>query len=804
MKLTSCLPVFLLFLLPNLTGAQNNLSNRVIETMKKATEEFPQEKIYLHLDRPYYGSGDIIWLKAYLVAGSYHQPSPMSKTIHVELLDQKKEIVQSILLLSDSGFVAGSIKLSDSLRSGSYLIRAYTPWMRNFPDSYFFHREISVLNTDGVNSEKIKEDIDLQFFPESGDLLSDVRGKVGFKAIGSDGLSRKVKFKILTDKDSLIAEVESNHLGMGAFPLLARSGRKYYALISSPVNKKVPLPESKESGFNIIVTQSPDKPHITLRLQSTKTTLNKQDALIVSHSRGVINYVAKVDLSHNLAFIQVPKDVLLTGISTLTLFNGSGQAVAERLVFVDQQDDLRVETSLNKKEYSTREKATLQIKVTDKTGNPVSTNLSLAITDNQQVILDPDNTSIKNYLLLTSDLTGYIESPGYYFNPSNSDRTEALDYLLLAQGWRRFVWGDILQDKWPSVQFPIDKGLKLSGKLIDSFSKKPIQNGKVTYMRIGSAMDLQLATTGETGEFIFDGLIYYDSANLTLQGETKKGNKTVMVKLDEHTSPSVGYSPVNIAGTLREYEQSIVRKMQDRKNIDAQFDQNAIVLEGVEIKSTKIDETKENRIYGSGSSTIIASEIAGSQTYLHPLQLLQGRVAGVLVNGGGTSYSVTIRGVGSINSGTTPLIMVDNVPVDVNSLAGLSVQDIESVEVFKGADAAIFGASGGNGAILFYTKKGGGWMPPSQGIFNYARTGYHSSKEFYSPKYDIEKPEHAKPDIRPTVFWSPMIKTDKLGLASIEFYTNDSESTMTGILEGISTFGKLVYSTFEYGVSKKK
>ena len=795
--------IALILIQPSLSLAQNNLSNKIIETMRKVTEEFPQEKIYLHLDRPYYASGDVIWMKAYHVAGSFHQPSPMSKTIHVELIDKNKEILQSILLRSDSGFVAGSISLPDSLKSGTYLIRAYTPWMRNFPDAYYFQREISILNTAGGASEKINEDIDLQFFPESGNLLCDVKGKIGFKAIGSDGLSRKIKFKIFNDSDSLIAEIESNQLGMGAFHLIPRNGRKYYALLNSPVNKKVALPATKLSGFLISVTQSPEKPNLTLKLQSTKSTPDKQDALIVSHSRGIINYVAKVDLSHNLAFVQIPKTVLLSGVSTLTLFSSSGQPVAERLVFIDQQDNLIVEASLNKKDYATREKATLQVKVTDKDGNPVSTNLSLAITDNQQVILDPDNQNIKNYFLLASDLTGYIESPGYYFNPSNSDRMEALDYLLLTQGWRRFNWENILQDKWPDILFPIDKGLTLSGKLKDSFTKKPLQDGKLTYMISGSAPDLQVAKTGPAGEFNFDDLIYYDSVNITLQGETKKGHKTVLAELNEQTTPPVGYSPKHYVNNLQGYEQSIIKKIMERKNIDAQFDKDAIMLDAVDVKAKKIDDAQIAKMYGTGSATVVASEVPGSQTAMHPLQLLQGRVAGVQVTGNGVSYSVTIRGVGSITGGTTPLIMVDNIPMDINSLSSIPAQNIESIEVFKGPEASIFGSAGANGVILFYTKKGGGWTLPTQGIFNYARQGYQSAKEFYSPKYDVVKPEHEKPDIRPTVFWCPVIKTNKLGQASVEFYTNDSESTMTGILEGISVFGKIAQGTFQYEISKK-
>jgi len=101
-------------------------------------------------------------------------------------------------------------------------------------------------------------------------------------------------------------------------------------------------------------------------------------------------------------------------------------------------------------------------------------------------------------------------------------------------------------------------------------------------------------------------------------------------------------------------------------------------------------------------------------------QAIQGRAAGVIVaaaNGvPGGSLSVIIRGVGSINAGSTPLYVVDGVQLNTgtgsintqnNPLNFLNPDDIESIEVLKDAAAAsIYGARAGNGVILVTTKKG--------------------------------------------------------------------------------------------------
>jgi hypothetical protein len=170
-------------------------------------------------------------------------------------------------------------------------------------------------------------------------------------------------------------------------------------------------------------------------------------------------------------------------------------------------------------------------------------------------------------------------------------------------------------------------------------------------------------------------------------------------------------------------------------------------------------------------------------------------VAGLQITGGEPNFSVSIRG------GGTPFILIDDVPVSIESLSTLSVHDVERIEVWKGADAAIFGGRGGNGVIGFYTRRGAGSIA-SEGMLTLAAMGLQIEREFYSPDYDAEKPEHIKPDKRTTLYWAPLIRTDSAGRASVSFYNHDLETTVTGVAEGISSTGKSGATTFKYAITK--
>jgi hypothetical protein len=770
--------------------------DQILSSYKRYLEERPQEKIYVHLDRPYYASGETIWLKAYLVAGPFHEPSPLSYIIYIELIDQLEKVVQTTRLLADQSSAGGYISLSNSLPTGNYTIRAYTQWMRNFDESYFYHQRVRIFNPDITKETKQDDNIDLQFFPEGGYLVNGLKSKLAFKATGTDGLSRKVKGRIVNSKGTPVATIETNFLGMGYCNFMPEAGNTYKVIIENSTIEKV-LPDALESGIVMSVTNDPNQNDIVIRIQTSLSNINKT-VFLIGQTRGLVNYAVEKKLIAPISFAKIPKSNFPTGVSQLTMIEEDGTPLLERLIFVDENKPLSIKITSDKKIYKPREKITMSISTQNADGTPAISDLSLAVCDSQQILIDDNRESICSYLFLSSDLRGYIESPGYYFNAENKNRVEDLDALLLTQGWRRFL----PTKDFPAVAYKAERGLTISGHLLDKYNNKPIANGKVSYLSTFPMPDAKNTSTNENGEFAISPVLYFDSAQAVLQGETRKGNKAVKFVIDTVLKTTSMTFPISLLeGSLDEYEKEFIKKTLQQRQIDAafNFDPDAKILDAVEVKGQRESASREQtKIYGNGSVTMKVANDPVLENLVHPLQLLQGRVAGVQVTGSGGSWTVLIRGVNSIASGTTPLIMVNNTPVDIDYLSMLSVRDIESFDVWKGSDAAMFGSRGANGVIGFYTKRGEFLYEPKEGVFPFSLPGLQSARVYYTPQYDVQKPEHVKPDRRITLFWAPNIRTDSTGKATVSFYNHDLETSVTGIIEGLSSKGTPGVSTIKY------
>jgi hypothetical protein len=292
-----------------------------------------------------------------------------------------------------------------------------------------------------------------------------------------------------------------------------------------------------------------------------------------------------------------------------------------------------------------------------------------------------------------------------------------------------------------------------------------------------------------------------------LQGKLKNGRSAATVSTDNtRNTPVLKYPmfPFYTAPTAQ--EKDFLIKSVERKNISRAFDfeDQLIALEGVEVTGTKIiDQYTGPRIYGGGSTRINVADNTALENLQHPLDLVKGRVAGVQVWGSGDTWSILIQGVSSINSSVEPLIMVDDIPVPIEGLSSIPVLEIESVSVWKGPDAAIFGSRGANGVLGFYTKRGKVQSTtPNQSDHPPVPSGYQIEKEFYSPKYEAKEPPQPRPDRRVTLFWAPNIQTDINGKATVLFFNHDVETEIQGVIEGIDNQGNPGASRFSYKIGK--
>ena len=118
-----------------------------IESFFQRTARQHQEKLWLHLDKPYYGAGDKIWFKAYLVDATEHRTDTLSNFIYVDIVDRKGKTVLAKKIKRDSCGFANNFEIPHVFPAGDYTLRAYTGWMTNFDPAFFFQRNIRIGNS---------------------------------------------------------------------------------------------------------------------------------------------------------------------------------------------------------------------------------------------------------------------------------------------------------------------------------------------------------------------------------------------------------------------------------------------------------------------------------------------------------------------------------------------------------------------------------------------------------------------------------------------------------------------------------
>ena len=119
----------------------------LLKKLEIYTDKNPQEKVHLHLDKPYYAIGDDIWFKAYVLDTRNSRPSLVSGILYVELINENDSVKKQLKLPLMSGITWGDFKLTDSLNEGNYRIRAYTQLMRNAGPDFFFDKTIKIGNS---------------------------------------------------------------------------------------------------------------------------------------------------------------------------------------------------------------------------------------------------------------------------------------------------------------------------------------------------------------------------------------------------------------------------------------------------------------------------------------------------------------------------------------------------------------------------------------------------------------------------------------------------------------------------------
>lgn len=775
---------------------------------------FPQEKLYVHTDRSLYVSGEQIWFRAYLLDAVLHVPSLHSSYVHLELIGPADSVVSRVRVKRDGAVFSGTIPLDDRLPEGEYVLRAYTDNLRNLGGDYFFHRPIRLLSPHvaaqiSAHPAAVPENqLDISFFPEGGQLITDVPCRVAFKALYRDGSLAAVRGRLVDDRGEDHGPVETLHDGMGLIVLTPQEGRRYFV---SRDEDRFALPPAHDNVFSLRAELMTGGELGISVLHSPRLRADGSLFLLL-HTRGMVHYAAPWDPRYSgLSF---DTDDFPSGVLQVLLLDGLGRPLSERLVFCRSGDDATVDLSTDQANYGARRPVRATLRLSDPAGRPLQGSFSVSVTDDLDV--SPDGgTDILSTILLGSELRGYIHDPAYYLR---AEHQTAADLLMLTHGWRRYDIPEALGQRYAQPAVTERQGLEIRGRVTTTGPRpRAVAGSKVTVFCWQTDF-MEETLTDEEGRFVFSGLEFPDSLTFVVQAEPPKGRTFLTVQVEQETFPAVAANltagrrattgeasqATDLSALERAQQANVVEK------VSRQLSHNG--MRPIDIEEVQVDARRTEPIT-TGFSYLMPKERRNILTSeqldeIQPMSVSDAlkHLPFIRIEADSNDQKKAYIGQMQLNSmgaamgqGLPAVVVVDdmilNDDYDIDNI--LDPFNIETIGVLKGAGAVMLGGKGAGGAIVITTKKG--LTPRRAEDQNQERIkmvnplGLQQPVEFYAPRYDTAE-QRNKPDqdLRTTIYWNPAVQSAPSGEAAIEFFTGDGNSTYTVVIEGVAENGMLI------------
>jgi hypothetical protein len=761
----------------------------------KAQQSIPLffEKAYLHTDRAFYAGGDNIWFKAYIMNPRTNNASTASNNLYVELYDPKAKLIKRETIRLEEGMGKGDLKLQDSIEAGTYHIRAYTNWMRNFGSHFFFEKDIQVASIAKAttNSKPVLAN-SIQFFPEGGTMVANSASLVSFKVLNSYGKGIEAKGAVFSEKGDTVAHFSTTYFGMGNFSITPMPDLDYKAIVwfKDGSNAIVDLPSVYAQGYTISIKQQDTS--IVLDINGNKTTLTanpSNEVILAGRNAGKLLYKEKIALKDGKATVRIGNGQFPNGIAAFTVYDDKLRPNAERLVYIERKNQFaNVTVSTDKKNYSAKDKVELEITAKDIDGKPITANLSVSVVD--EGLVKSSYTNIASYINLESELKGNIENPAIYFDESNTNRLQQLDLLLRTQGWRSFLWRQIADTTY-SIKYLPEPGISIAGSVKETFGKKPLPNMNITLMAAGAKGNkLYFTKTDSLGRYYLDGLPLYGTQPIKLSSKNDKGKKGGIIMMDT-VKQAVTYSaqamPFPETNEIKAFAEESAKRWAINKKTDA----GNLTIEGVTVTSKARPTTARDGTVETKMGFSFASKV-------NPDDKQFGTVENYLIHKTHAISDVEMEGVSYPINGklVRPRIVVDN-REDVFERVDYYAIPIDQV-ISINVNQALAATDGGmvDRVVIHLTLKPGAYNQ-DLALLMTEIDGYYEARTFYAPTYLLES-EKKKTDARTTIFWEPNITTDVNGKARITFYNADPKTTIRVNVQGISNRGMLIAASSDY------
>ncbi len=471
-------------------GGLELMANR----LKAFGAKLPQEQVFLHLDNTGYYLGDTLYYKAYVSRGDNGKPTNLSGILYCELLNDDGYLVERQMIALEKGEGYGNFSLADTtLYAGYYELRAYTKWQLNWgvteqphsqwAEKYFFSNDMArdyyrdyeklysrvfpvydrplapgdfsqdmTLRPLAAYYKNPADDPEttLQLFPEGGNLVAGLKQRVAWEVRNQQGRTLEGTLRVTTPDGQIIASKTINR-GRGIFEVTVPASQRLTAEFTPSASHDNPtgtLPATtmlKAEDDGVALRVDTDTAGISISC-ATAGLASQEELGITVMCKGILMHFQKIDA----APIHLP--LSKAGVYQVTVFNQDGRVYADRLCFYlpsGFQSSNVTFSGIKTGNYSAFEPVAIELH-----GAP-GASMSVAIRDAAKSEYVYDTGNMLTESLLSSQIKGFVPQPQWFFQKDEPQRRQALDLLLMVQGWRRYVWKEMaVQGEFQLLHMP--------------------------------------------------------------------------------------------------------------------------------------------------------------------------------------------------------------------------------------------------------------------------------------------------------------------------------------------------------------
>jgi hypothetical protein len=555
------------------------------------------------------------------------------------------------------------------------------------------------------------------------------------------------------------------------------NGKQWDSIAASyPVNESIQA--RNDQGVKMTVNNhNPDKLDILIESDESYLKTNKNNCILLIQTHGNVGVTKNIILETQPVNLSIPKGVLLPGINQLVLFNDDLEPICERFIYTPLKESPAISVDCSDS-LKTREK--VNIKVDFSKTEPESgdmSDVSISVAPAEEGLFIPD---IDEYLIFGTEF-GVL--PGSLINKHLRDISpEACDSFLVNAKSRWINWNKVISGQLPVLNYEKETDSHyLTGRLVNKNTNATEPGKNLFLSKPGRTATFQCSRTDSAGYFRFSLPVTDEVMDLVIQPEDGDINSSIMISPpfnEDFAQREVKYD------TIKTGPKDYIRNMGINYQVNKIYGLSSVG----ESLNPSFTLTQQKRFYGKPDIELKMDDYIKLPVMEEVFFEL---TPGAQLKKKKSTYTMTIYDpVSKIPYEKPPVVFIDGVVIkDIGEVAAMDPENVEKIDIVK--DLYLVGDYIFFGIVNILTRKGDcrNLTLPDYAI----RTNYtiiDPVESFTSPDYSgVENKKSRIPDFRNTLYWNPMVKSDKNVITSVEFWTSDGVGSFEICLQGVNRKG---------------